>query len=63
MIDSTLMLTILPCEGVGPSDIIIYFSYIFHLYLYFLLIKQLFKTSCLTAERGKEQLSYILIHF
>lgn len=26
---------------------------------HFLLIKQLFKTSCLTAKRGKSQLSYL----
>ena len=63
MIDSTLMLTILPCERVASYDIIFYFSYIFHLYLYFSLIKQLFKTSRLTAKQGKAQLSYILIHF
>ena len=50
MIDSTLMLTILPCERVEPNDIIFYFSYIFHLYSYFSLIKQLLKTSCLTAK-------------
>ena len=62
MIDSTLMLTILPCEQVEPYDII-FFSYTFHIYPYFLLSEQVFKTSCLTAKRGKVQFLYILIYF
>ena len=61
MIDSTLMLTILPCERVAPYDI--FFPYIVYIFPYFLLSKQVFKTSCLTAKRGKVQLLYILIYF
>ena len=49
MIGSTLMLTILPCERVAPYDIT-FFPYIAHIYPYFLLSKQVFKTSCLTAK-------------
>ena len=33
------------------------------IYPYFLLIKQLFKTSCLTTKQGEVQLSYILTYF
>ena len=36
--------------------------YILHLVIFFA-IKQLFKTSCLTAKRGKVRLSYILTYF
>ena len=38
MIDSTLMLTISPCERVEPYGII-FSPYIFHIYPYFLLSK------------------------
>ena len=37
--------------------------YLLHLAIFFLLIKQLFKTSCLTAKRGKVRLSYTLTYF
>ena len=60
--DSTLMLTISPCERLQPKDIIFYFPFIFNIYPYFLLIKQQFQTSCLTAKRGKVQLSYIFVY-
>ena len=33
------------------------------IYPYFLLVKQLFKRSCLTTKQGEEQLSYILTYF
>ena len=62
MIDSTLMLTILPCERLQPLDIIFYFPFFLNIYSYSLQIKQHFKTSCLTAKRGKVQLSYIFVY-
>ena len=75
MIDSTLMLTILPCERVisheGRDGVInigalwhhfLFSLYILHLAIFFA-IKQLFKTSCLTVKRGKVRLSYILTYF
>ena len=75
MIDSTLMLTILPCERVisptgrnGVMDIgalwhhLLFSLYILHSAIFFA-IKQLFKTGCLRRKRVKGRLSYILTYF